>query len=265
MYIKLKMIWMGVFDMNDYYIYLTTNLINGKKYIGQHKGLPDDDYLGSGSTFLKALKKYGKENFSKEILCFCQTREEADKKEREIIQFYNAVEDKTFYNNSEGGTGGDGWRSYQRWCNQHPEEALKQWRKNAQRLQEWRKNNPIEYHEKCVIPMHKGLQEWRKNNPDKVWEHTKRLNQGKEEWQKSHPEEHQKQVDEWRKMGSIANSQQILCITTGKIFPSLSEAARYYNISQPNISKCLKGERKSAGKDPETGEKLFWKRVDKKD
>lgn len=38
-------------------------------------------------------------------------------------------------------------------------------------------------------------------------------------------------------------------------------AARYYGVPQSNISKCLKGERKSAGVDPDTGEKLFWKFV----
>lgn len=40
--------------MKQYYIYLTTNLINGKKYIGQHYGEIDDCYLGSTNT----LKKY---------------------------------------------------------------------------------------------------------------------------------------------------------------------------------------------------------------
>jgi hypothetical protein len=48
-----------------YYIYITTNLINGKQYIGKHYGLINDDYFGSGILLQKALKKYGKENFKK--------------------------------------------------------------------------------------------------------------------------------------------------------------------------------------------------------
>ena len=54
--------------MKQYYIYLTTNKTNGKKYIGQHYGELDDSYFGSGVIIAKAIKEYGKENFTKEIL-----------------------------------------------------------------------------------------------------------------------------------------------------------------------------------------------------
>lgn len=40
------------------YIYKTTNLINGKIYIGQHKSEEyDSSYYGSGKKILRALKK----------------------------------------------------------------------------------------------------------------------------------------------------------------------------------------------------------------
>ena len=46
------------------FIYKTTNLINGKIYIGQHTtDNINDRYLGSGVYFLRAVKKYGKKNF----------------------------------------------------------------------------------------------------------------------------------------------------------------------------------------------------------
>ena len=242
----------------DYYIYITTNTVNGKQYIGQHKGNPNDDYYGSGTTILKAIKKYGKQNFSKKILCFCNTREEADEKEKEYIKLYNAVQDKNFYNNAEGGSCADGWRACHKWMKEHPEEATQLYQKNGERLQQWRIEHPDEFYEKCVVSLINGAKEWRKTHPEEVQKIMKKVNEEKEKWQHEHFEEHQAQINQWRKAGSIANSQKVICLTTGKIFNSQSEAARYYNIPQTNISKCLKGERKSAGKEPETGEKLFW-------
>ena len=53
------------------YIYVTTNLINGKKYIGSHKGDETDSYFGSGKIIKYAIKKYGKHSFSKKILEEC--------------------------------------------------------------------------------------------------------------------------------------------------------------------------------------------------
>ena len=86
------------------YIYLTTNNVNGKKYIGQHRfdGF-DSEYYGSGTIFSKALKKYGKHNFIVEVLCQCQTEEELNQREIEYIEKFNAVCSEDFYNVSFGG------------------------------------------------------------------------------------------------------------------------------------------------------------------
>lgn len=247
----------------QYYIYITTNLINGKQYIGQHKGELNDSYFGSGTNIVKALAKYGKQNFKKDILQICETREEADKQEQYYIAKYNAVEDDNFYNLQEGGTGGDGWRACQRWLKNHPEEAQEMYQKNIAHLKQWQKNNPEKNRELVIEPMLKASHQWQKSNPEKVIEHMKKVNEAKEKWQKEHPEEHQQQVNAWRKAGSDANSQQIICITTGEVFDSQSAAARFYNIPQTNISKCIRGERKSAGKHPITKEKMMWRLCEK--
>lgn len=86
-----------------YYVYLTTNLINGKKYIGSHFGKLNDSYLGSGNTFKKALAKYGKLNFKKEILEICNDFDSVNIAEEKWISYYNAVYDDNFYNIATGG------------------------------------------------------------------------------------------------------------------------------------------------------------------
>lgn len=90
----------------QYYIYITTNLADNKKYIGKHIGELNDSYLGSGIIFSRALEKYGKENFKKEILYIAKDEEDMNEKEKYYIKIFNAVEDDMFYNIAEGGQGG---------------------------------------------------------------------------------------------------------------------------------------------------------------
>lgn len=86
-------------------VYLTTNNINKKIYIGQHRlnARGRSKYLGSGKTFLKALKKYGSENFDKVTLCRCATQEEVDFYEKFFIKMFNARNKNIGYNIAEGG------------------------------------------------------------------------------------------------------------------------------------------------------------------
>lgn len=54
-----------------FFIYKTTNLINGKYYIGMHAtNNLEDDYLGSGTYLRRSVKKHGKESFKKEIFLY---------------------------------------------------------------------------------------------------------------------------------------------------------------------------------------------------
>ena len=69
-----------------YLIYKITNLINNKIYIGQHVTTNvNDDYMGSGDHIKNAIKKYGIENFKKEIIAECSSFDEMNDLERELV------------------------------------------------------------------------------------------------------------------------------------------------------------------------------------
>lgn len=69
-----------------YIIYQTTNLVNGKIYIGCHAtNKLNDNYLGSGVILLDAVKKYGRQNFKREILFEFDNKDSMLQKERELV------------------------------------------------------------------------------------------------------------------------------------------------------------------------------------
>ena len=89
------------------YIYKTTNLINGKIYIGQHMGRKFDKYYyGSGIVIKRAIKKYGRENFKVKILYRAKIYKRLSEAEIIFIDIYNSTNPKIGYNRTLGGEGG---------------------------------------------------------------------------------------------------------------------------------------------------------------
>jgi len=79
------------------YVYLITNLINGKKYIGSsRKSKIDENYYGSGKAIKYALKKYGKNNFTRDILW--KGEGEARDIESQWLEHFNVKNNPIFYN-----------------------------------------------------------------------------------------------------------------------------------------------------------------------
>lgn len=72
-----------------------------------HKGKVEDDYLGSGKLITRAIKKYGRENFKREILSYADSKEELANLEIFFIKEYDATNNKDFYNIYIGGSGGN--------------------------------------------------------------------------------------------------------------------------------------------------------------
>lgn len=111
------------------FIYITTNLINGKRYLGQ-KTFKDrgwKGYLGSGKAFKAALDLYKKENFRREIIHICYSEEELNNAEYELSVFFNVVKDPDWYNMVYGGGSTAGWHHSEELKQEQSERAKKQW------------------------------------------------------------------------------------------------------------------------------------------
>ena len=213
-----------------HYVYMTTNLINNKKYIGKRTckcDIQSDKYLGSGKILKQAIVKYGIENFKKEILEICQSKNECNEAEKYWIQYFNAVDDDNFYNIATGGDGGDTYSGLSE------EELLRI--KKIKSEKNSGENNPL------YGTVHSD--ETRRKISKKVVEH----------YQKTGRSSTSGRLGDKNKL-----SKTIICVETGQIFIGIRETSRQTGIPQPHIIKSLKSDGKySAGKCGDI--KLHWK------
>jgi len=90
-----------------YLLYEITNLVNGKNYIGQHTTVNiDDGYIGSGMAIMRAVKKYGKENFKKEVLLYAKNEVALNFFERALVTPEFCALDSNYNLREGGGHGG---------------------------------------------------------------------------------------------------------------------------------------------------------------
>lgn len=93
-----------------YTVYCHTNKINGKRYVGITKQKPERRW-GNGCNysdntyFFRAIKKYGWEEFTHEILFTGLTKREAQEKEIYLIKKWDLTDRSKGYNISLGGEG----------------------------------------------------------------------------------------------------------------------------------------------------------------
>jgi hypothetical protein len=114
-----------------FFLYKTTNKMNGKFYIGVHSTLKiNDGYLGSGKRLRYSIRKYGKENFEIEILEFFDSKELMFEAEKNLVNI-DLIKSELCMNLKEGGIGG--WTK-----KQQIENAIK----SNIKKRELRENNP---------------------------------------------------------------------------------------------------------------------------
>lgn len=161
-----------------YTVYKTTNLINGKIYVGLHitEDL-NDDYLGSGTQIRAAIKKYGKENFKREYIKVCKSPDEMYALEAEIVN-EDFVKRPDTYNMKTGGTGS--WYH----VNSNPEEKRKSSSKGGQ-ISSRRADNPFK------DPEWQKQYDWTRDP-----EHLRKINK-----KANSPEAISKKKETWKKTG----------------------------------------------------------------
>lgn len=95
--------------MSIYYtVYKVTNTTNNFIYIGQHvTSNLNDRYLGSGLKIKHAIKKHGRDAFTKEILFIFSSFEEMNQKEAELVT-EEFIRNNNTYNIVPGGSFGIG-------------------------------------------------------------------------------------------------------------------------------------------------------------
>jgi group I intron endonuclease len=139
-----------------HYIYKTTNLKNGKYYIGMHStDNLEDGYMGSGKRLRRSLKKYGKENFRFEILEFLNDRTSLKEREKELVN-EEIIQDSLCMNLMKGGEGG--------YVN---EEHYKKTSKIGGEIHKLRMINDEEYRIKTLNILN--------NNNMKIWDNPKNV------------------------------------------------------------------------------------------
>lgn len=100
-----------------YYVYKHTNKLNGKTYIGITCKKPERRWGPNGNRyfrckhFFSAIQKYGWSNFSHEVLYSNLSKDDAEKKEIELIAKYKQLH--MSYNISDGGKANKGWKPSQ--------------------------------------------------------------------------------------------------------------------------------------------------------
>lgn len=96
------------------YIYKTTNKVNNKIYVGKKCSgvFLGNDYMGSGTLITRAIKKYGKDQFSVVLLEECMSEEHLCEQEKYWIKELDAQNSNIGYNLADGGQGGAARRGH---------------------------------------------------------------------------------------------------------------------------------------------------------
>ena len=273
----------------NHYVYEITNLINGKKYIGKRSckcSIEEDKYMGSGKLLKKAIDKYGKENFKKDILQICESEEMAYEWEKVYIEQIKAYENPMYYNMAMGGFGFTSEENRKLWKNHEYRKIQSERMKKMWENPHYRKHMS-EAHKGQVSPM-KGkrhtkearekiikanIERWKDpNSAFNSKEFRKKMSESQKKrlsnpenhhfYKKHHKEETKMKISNankgnipWNKgLKNIYSEEskgykKVICLNNLEVFKSLKSAGICAGLKgHTSVSSCCKGKRKTAGK-----------------
>ena len=236
------------------FIYITTNMVNGKRYIGQRKFSKGwKSYLGSGKILKQAIEKDGRNNFIRDIVVIAYTKKELDELEIQFIKNYNAIESYDFYNIAKGGDGGDNSGELSVMYGKKHSEHTKRKISNTRKLKGVAKgkSNPMYGVHICGENHHdfgKHLSEERKLRQSETMKNKYKNGEIKPYFKgKTLSQETKKKMSETRINKGVAKGKnnpratKVICVTTGVIFDTMREGANFYKIkSLGNLSHNIK-------------------------
>lgn len=214
------------------YIYKTTNLIDGKMYIGKHiSSQHEPSYLGSGHILLKAIKAYGKQNFSNEIIATANSVEELDSLEKTYIAQHKKRYGENCYNLAVGGEGGNVFQYASKEKYQEFVDKMTQINKKRCSTDEFRQNTSRHVTLRYQDPEERKLQS---KKIRKAWSNSKLKQQQSE------------RVKEWHshKTNYDYLGNECYIVFQGQVvqFPSIKKCIAYlkatYKFVPSNLDKC---------------------------
>lgn len=218
-------------------IYLVTNNVNGKRYIGQtirpllerwkdHCRAKDNNY------FHNAIRKYGKENFTLEIIDVANSANELDEKEIFWINKMNTLFPYG-YNLKQGGNVSMRGR---KGIDNPKIKLIYQFRLDGSMVNGYYGVSDAERKTKISgSSIYRNLKDGTPLAGDCVWIYADDFN--------CDPQIVARRVD--RYVGK--NWRSVICVETGERFRSMTDAARKYNTYPNSISACCAGRLKTTG------------------
>ena len=226
--------------MSSYTVYVHTNKVNGMKYVGITGQDPKARWAhGYGyhkqSHFFNAIKHYGWDGFTHEIVATGLSLKEAATEEERLISLYKTTNRQFGYNKSTGGEAGARGVELSAENRAKRSETLKRlWENPA--FRERRRVATIELNKRKDIREKRSAASMGRSltqeTREKISEHRRGV--------KPPPfsDEHRAKMREHH-AGGVAKSP-VICIETGKTYASINDASRATGINKKGISGCCR-------------------------